>query len=432
MLAFGATAVGVVALTACGGGGNTAPSYIAPPQPPAQAGQITLSNTTSQQQLPTSGGYGGVISWPVGSGTVDTSLSTTAPSNVEVVTPSAVRRLKASAGPTVVYLTISTINGATLNGFPPGVGLTTPTADTGPWQEAEYGSTTGTWTNVETGAAKGDGVAFPGGKQNLTLAAGGSVTLAFYPGNYPEPTPTPTPTPEATPTSYLAQGTFQSGTQTVYVGGSPIPAPTTGSWTQCSITASASNAPVAINRKVSSYPPDAGATPAAVVMTAGTTVPVGTANPVPTQTTVPPYGSDTYAAVFGGVFSTYYDEDFAYNGLCQVVSMPSLAPTLTMDVFANGNDGATYADFEVDWLTSSGQFYSNLYEDPNPITGTSSGDTKYRTITVPSSALQAPGVGGTTGILFIGLWVDAGSGSGSTKYSTYYFVDNVNLTGIPQ
>ncbi|MGD1067521.1 MAG: hypothetical protein ABR975_11950, partial [Vulcanimicrobiaceae bacterium] len=261
---------------------------------------------------------------------------------------------------------------------------------------------------------------------------GGSVTLAFYPGLYPEPTPTPTPTPEATPTSYLAQGNFTSGTQTVYVGGSPAPAPTTGSWTQCSITAVASNAPVAINRKLSSYPPDPGETPAAVVMAAGTSITVGTASPVPTQKTVPPYGSDLYAAVFGGLFSTYYDEDYGYDGLCQVVTMPTLSPTLTMDVFANGNDGATYADFEVDWLNSSGQFYANLYEDPNPITGTSAGDTAYRSITVPQSALQQPGVAGTTGILFIGMWIDAGSGSGSTKYSTYYFVDNVTGTGIPQ
>jgi hypothetical protein len=432
MLAFGATAVGVVALTACGGGGNTAPSYIAPPQPAAQAGQITLSNTTSQQQLPTSGGYGGVISWPVGSGTVDTSLSTTAPSNVEVVTPSAVRRQKASAGPTVVYLTISSTAGATLNGFPPAVGLTTPTAESGPWQEAEYSSTVGTWTNLETGAAKGDAVSFPGGKQTITLAAGGSVTLAFYPGLYPEPTPTPTPTPEATPTNFIADPNFDSGTQVVYTAPSTPPVPTSAGWTQCSITSVATPPPTTpINHPVSAYTPDPGATPAAVVMQVGTSLQVGSSAPHPTVTVVPTYNGAQYAAVFGSLFSNYYAEDFKYDGLCQALTMP-LGATLSMEILANGNDGDTYLSFDVDWLNSSGQFVANLYSDDatDPITGTSAGDSAYRLISIPNSVL-APYLN-QKGELFIGVWVDAGSGSGSTKYSTYYFVDNVNLQGIPQ
>lgn len=426
MLAFGATAVGVVALTACGGGGNTAPSYIAPPQPPAQAGQITLSNTTSQQQLPTSGGYGGVISWPVGSGTVDTSLSTTAPSNVEVVTPSAVRRQKASAGPTVVYLTISSTSGATLNGFSPAVGLTTPTADSGPWQEAEYSSTVGTWTNLETGAAKGDGVSFPGGKQTLTLAAGGSVTLAFYPGLYPEPTPTPTPTPEATPTNFISQPNFDSGTQVAVEWPAPMPTPNATGWTQCTIQAAAGNATFPSGQQpFSTYTPDPNATPAAVVEAAGTAAPAGSSAPHQNQTTVPTYNGVPYAGVFGALFqSNYYAADWAFNGLCQSLVVPPAA-SLTMEIFGNGNQISTYFDFDVMLLNQQGQLLTTLYTE-DVITSTSAGDTAFRQISIPNSAFAA--YEGMNAQLFIGIWTSSGN---STKYSGYYFVDDVNLQGIP-
>ena len=158
-------------------------------------------------------------------------------------------------------------------------------------------------------------------------------------------------------------------------------------------------------------------------MAAGAPIPVGTGSPVPTQTTVPTYNGDANAAVFGGVFSTYNLANFEYNGLCQTVTVPA-SVTFTMSIFGNGNEGATYVDFVVDLLDGNGNFLANLY------TENVENDTTFRTITIPSSTYSA--YVGQTVELFVGMWTKSGSGSNSTKYSGYYFVDNVSLFGIPQ
>ena len=157
---------------------------------------------------------------------------------------------------------------------------------------------------------------------------------------------------------------------------------------------------------------------------AASPLPVGnsTAPPLPTQSSVPT-NSGNYAAVFGGVFSNFNQEDYRYNGLCQTVTVPN-NPGMQMALFANGNDGTSFTDFEIDALNSSNQYLGNIYEDPNPISSTSPGDSKFRTVTVPATSLS-PYIGQTIN-LFVGLWVDGGN---SAKFGTYYFVDDFNLTG---
>ncbi|MGD0050612.1 MAG: hypothetical protein ABSD03_02185 [Vulcanimicrobiaceae bacterium] len=425
-MAFGTTVLAAAALAACTTS-NPNNSYIAPPSGPVNAGPLALSGTPEQQQLPGADGITGVVTYSGGTGTVTATTSTTAPAATIPVNPSALRRAKSGFSQTVFYVTISSQAGATLGGLP-GIALVLPSPAATPYEEAQFSGTA--WTNVESGSVSGNSVQFASTNKPITIAAGGALYLAFYQGNNPEPTPTPTPTPEATPTNMISQPNFDSGTAVVYMTPSAPPVPTGTGWTQCSITAVASNAPVPINHPVSSYTPDPNETPAAVVMAAGATLAVGSSSPHPTQTTVPTFNSVPYAAVFGGVFSNYYAEDFGYDGLCQAITMP-LGAALSMEIFANGNDGATYLSFNVDWLNTSGQFVANLYSDDStdPITGTSAGDTAYRSISIAPATL-APYIG-QQGELFIGVYVHAGSGSGSTHYSTYYFVDNVNLQGIP-
>ncbi|HTW82644.1 MAG TPA: hypothetical protein VMD91_01100 [Candidatus Sulfotelmatobacter sp.] len=424
MLAFGATAVAAVALTACGGGGSTAPSYLATPPPAAGPGTFSLSSSGSQQQLPAVAGVTGVISWTGGSGVVDASTSTTNPTGTIPVNPAALRRAKAAAtNPSVVYVTITAQTAATLEGLP-GIGLTYPSAITGTYQEAEYAN--GTWTNVESAPETGgDAVSFTTGKTPITLAANGSIYLAIYEGTYPEPTPTPTPTPQATPTNVLADPSFESGTQVAYTWPNATPSPNATGWTQCSVFAAESG--VTPIHPISSYTPNPGTTPAAVIMANGSSVPQGSSSPVPTQTTVP-VASGTYAAVFGALFSNYNAGNYGYNGLCQTVTVP-VGATMTMDYFANGNEGATYLDFDVLLLDTSGNYLATLL-DTTDITSSSPGDNAYKTQQIPATAF-APYVGQKVE-LFIGMWTKAGSGSGSTKYSGYFFIDDAQLMGVPQ
>jgi hypothetical protein len=203
--------------------------------------------------------------------------------------------------------------------------------------------------------------------------------------------------------------------------------PNTTGWTQCSITAVSTAAPTGPPHAISAYTPTPNSTPAAVIEAAGVPVPEGTHTPLPTLTAVPVYNGASYAAQLGTVFSTYNAANFAYDGLCQTITVPA-APTFTLEVYANGNEPAAYFDFDVNLLDTSGNFLVNLW-DENVITSTSSGDTAYRTVTIPSSSLT-PYIGQTVE-LFVGIWTKSGSGSNSTSYSGYYFVDYVNLTGSP-
>jgi hypothetical protein len=415
--AVSAAAVIAIAIAACSGGQQS--TYIAPPTgsvaTPA-SGALALSQNSQAESAGTAGGVTGTLTFVGGSGTVTAASSSTAPAGTTAVTP--VDRIRAQASsptsPNVYYVTITSTAGATLNGLP-AVALLLSTPAVGTYQEAQFSG--GKWTNVAGATSVANGtntsVQFPPTKTAVTIPAGGSIFLAFYQGNFPQPTPA-----GQLANNVLADPGFESGTFGVI--GSPI---TSTGWTQCTVSASAPGAP-APSRAFSTFTPTPGTTPGAVINTAGTSVPVGTstAPPVPTQSTVP-VNNGTHAAVFGGQFATFNQEDYRYNGLCQTVTVPA-NPGMSMALFANGNDGASFTDFEVDALNSSNQFIGNIYEDLNPITATSPGDLAYRAVTVPQSTLT-PFVGQTIN-LFVGLWVDGGN---NAKFSTYYFVDDFNLTG---
>ena len=424
-MALGTTVLAAAALAACTTS-NPNNAYIAPPSGPVGSGALALSATASeQQQLPGADGISGVVTYGQGSGVVTVATSTMAPAATIPVEPSALRRTKSGTSPTVFYVTISSQNGATLSGLP-AIALVLPSPAATPYQEAQF---TGTgWTNVEVGIIKGDSVQFDSTTKPITIPAGGALYLAIYQGSYPAPTPTPTPTPQATPTKVLADPGFESGSAVTYTwpasGSGTPPVPTTTGWTQCSITAT--EAGVTAPHAISAYTPTPNSTPAAVIAAAGTSIPVGTATPLPTVTTSQVH-SGTYGAVFGALFSNYNAANFAYDGLCQKVTIPTDA-TISLFLWGNGNEGATYLDFDVMLLDTSGNLVATL-DDQADITATSSGDTSWQMVSVPSSTL-APYVGKTYE-LFVGIWTKAGSGSGSTKYSGYYFVDDMSLSGIP-
>ena len=420
-IAISAAALIGVAIAACSGGQSS--NYIAPP-PAASAttGPVTLAQTSSSQTLGGSNNVtDAVLTFGSGSGTVNGTSSATAPAGTSAVVPADRIRIQASTpsptSPTVYYVTITTSSGATLSGLPQ-VSLALSTAAIGTYQEAQY--TGGVWANVagssSTLNSAGTSVVFAMGGTPITLAANGSIYLAFYQGNYPNATPTPL----APPTNVIADSGFESGSAAPY--GSTVNA--TG-WTQCTISGLAPGA-TAPTRALSTFTPTPGSTPGASIVASGATVQVGTASPHATVTAVPVAGG-SYTAEFGGVFSSYNQEDLRYNGLCQIVNVP-LNPALTFNILGNGNDGSTYDDFEIDVLNASNQYVANLYEDPNPSNSTQ-GDTSYRSILVPATTV-APYAGKTV-TLFVGLWVDAGSASGSKSYGENYFLDNFSLVGNP-
>jgi hypothetical protein len=407
-----------LAFVACNGSSSS--TYIAPPSGSVASGALALGPSASSQAAGTANGITAVLTYPGGTGSVTATSSASAPAGTTTVSPADLRRAQGSATSTVVYyVTISSAAGATLTGLP-AAALTLTTAPIGTYQEAQFTGTT--WANVSgvtsTVNTAGTAVEFSAGSSAVTIPANGSIYLAFYQGNYPQPTPTPV----ATPQQILADTGFESGVAGAY--GTAVGS--TG-WTQCSISSAATGSgPLPNPGAFSKYTPTPNTTPGAVIESAGTAVPTpaGTAPPIQTVTAVP-VNSGTHAAVLGGVFSSYNQEDFAYNGLCQTITVPQ-NPVLTMYVYANGNQPTKYFHFDVDLLNTSGAFLTNAYEDPSPITSTKAGDTAYRLITVPAASLQ-PYVGQTVE-LFLGIWI---SGE-STKYSGYYFVGDATLMGIVQ
>jgi hypothetical protein len=194
-------------------------------------------------------------------------------------------------------------------------------------------------------------------------------------------------------------------------------------WTVCTITAAGAGATFPGNRPVSSFTPVPGSTPAAVILTAGTSVPQGTGTPKPTQNTVP-VENGNQAAVFGGVFSNFNAADYAYNGLCQMVTIPA-NPLGSVAVFANGTENSsTFLDFQVNVLDSTGKYLATIV-DENQIQTTPPGDQNYRPVPLLNSALSP--FAGQTVELFVGIWTKAGSSTGSTVFSGYYFVDDIAI-----
>jgi hypothetical protein len=410
-LTLPAIAIATLAIAACSAGQSV--NTVTPPAGSGPiSGPLSLSGSSLTQSTGTAGGVSGVVTYPGGTGIVAATSSATNPAGTTVVTPSDRARVAATAGatsPNVYYVTISSTAGATLNGLP-AVNLVLSTAAVGTFQEAQFSA--GAWANVAgaTASPSKDGlsVGFPQGTTTITIPAGGSIFLAFYQGS------NPTLTGPAGP-NVLADPGFE-GTAAAF--NTPI---TSTGWTQCSVSASAPGAP-APNQAFSTTAPGPTATPGAAILAVGTSIPVGSAAPVPTVNSVIVAGG-THAAVFGGQFTNFDEEDLRYNGLCQTVKVPN-NPGMTLSVLANGNDFATRFDLEVDALNTSNQFLGNIFQDVSPIVSGSAGDTAYRSITV-SQANLTPFVGQTIN-LFVGAWVKDGN---FATASGYYFVDNLNLTG---
>jgi len=177
----------------------------------------------------------------------------------------------------------------------------------------------------------------------------------------------------------------------------------------------------------SPYTPIPGTTPAAVIESSGTSAPGGSDTPVPTVTAVAVHGG-TSAAVFGQLFSNYNAGDWAYNGLCQSVTIPAGAsPSFSAYVLSNGNEASKYVEDIVGVVDSSSNLINILYME-NVSTTTSPGDTAFRQITVPAAASNSfAQYAGQTIILFIGMWTSSGTTHGYTYYSSYWFVDDVSL-----
>jgi hypothetical protein len=417
-LAVSAAAVVAIAIAACSGGQQ--PVYTAPPtgSTVASPGALALAGTGQAQSVGTASGTTGTLTYVGGTGTVTASSSATAPAGTTTVSPVDRIRVEATTSPTspnVYYVTISSTAGATLNGLPQ-VSLTLSTAAVGTFQEAQFSG--GTWTNVAGATAvpnsAGTAVTFPPTTKPVTLAAGGSIFLAFYQGTYPQATPA-----GQLANNVLADPGFEN---TAAALGSTV---TSTGWTICTITAAVNGAAPLASRPFSSFTPTPGTTPGAAIEANGTSVPQGTGTPHPTQTTVPVHSGNS-AAVFGGVFSTYAMADYAYNGLCQKVTVPN-NPAASLYVWANGTENSlAYLGFDVDVLDTTGKYMANLL-DENQIALTPPGDSAWRQITIPTSSLSA--YSGQTVEIFVGIWTKAGSSSNSTTYSGLYFVDDFNLTG---
>jgi len=81
---------------------------------------------------------------------------------------------------------------------------------------------------------------------------------------------------------------------------------------------------------------------------------------------------------------------------------------------------------QVNVLDTTGKYLGNLV-DENQIALTPPGDSAYRLVSIPATAL-AP-YGGQTVIIYLGIWTKAGTSTGSTTFSGYYFVDDFNMAG---
>jgi hypothetical protein len=433
-LAVSAAAIIAIAVAACTA--SPPPNFVPPPTGSVPStGPVTLGAATTTSSAGTAGGVTGLLTFVGGSGPVSPASSSTAPTGTTTVTPADRVRVEASSSPTspnVYYITITSAAGAKLTGLP-GVTLQLSSPAIGTYQEAQFAG--GTWTNVPGATAvlnpAGTVVQFPGGNTPVTIPAGGSIFLAFYQGN----TPNPTPTPVAPPTNIIADSDFESGSPVPYFvppGTTATATPNSTQWTQCAVTSANANAGPLIH-PFSTFTPVPGSTPGATVSSNGTTIPQGTATPVPSLNAVI-VTSGNNAAVLGGLFDAQFRQaDLAYNGLCQAITMPK-NPTITMNILGTGNEtgnpvgsSTDFVNFDVNILDTSGKYLANVY-DEQVVTPTSGGDTAYRSVTIPTSLLTQ--FVGQKVEIFIGIWTKSG-GSGGTRFSGYYFVDDFQLKGNP-
>ena len=203
-----------------------------------------------------------------------------------------------------------------------------------------------------------------------------------------------------------------------------------GSWTQCTATSLTSGISytggingssayaAATAPPITTFTPIPGSTPAAVIVSSGSTAPAGTGTPTPTEIAAPVHGG-TYAAQFGQLFNNYNAGDYRYNGLCQVVNAGPNGAMLTAYVFASGNEGSTYVENIFGTMSSVSNLSNILYME-NIESATVSSDSNYRAI----GPIAIP-AGQST--LFLGMWTKSGSSTNSMVYSSYWWVDDLSI-----
>jgi hypothetical protein len=397
------------AVAACTGGTNSSPP------PPPTNGQASLSTSPTLQSYAING-FTGTYVFPTGSGTAQGTASATPPSPLPAL----------PNGQTPLFYTTYAGSG-TLSGLP-GLSVTLPAAPakgTNFYQAQWSGSL---WLTVgAAGTVSGTTLNFNAGTTAIPITSTTPIYVAVYSGTTlvaPTPTPSPTPVPTATPTSsnVIANGNFESGSLTP-IGAFPAPPVVTNTgWSQCSINRQA-GAPSPSPYPFTKYTPTPSETPGANIDVAGMSVAEAPSPPPPIGSVVAV--SPTHAAVLGGYFYDFSLNDYVYNGICQLVTIPNNA-TLSMSVLGSGGNGtstttASNFNFVVDLLDTNNNFVQNLYTEFNQ------SDTAYRQISSASTAgfSSLSPYAGKTYQLFIGVWV----GSTGSRIG-FYFVDNVSLTGM--
>lgn len=455
------TAILAVGVAACSGASNT----VIDPLPHGPA----LSTTGT---VITGTGVNGVTSsvTVTGSGNVNATESTTPPGSLPAIqsaarasaaataaataaaggaTAQAVKPAAAVTNTALVYLAITATSATSITGLA-AASYTFANAPAGSVFQAYYNGTQ--WVTLGgAGNVSGTTVTFGAVtiSPTVSLAAGQSLFIAVYTGGVlatpsPSPTATATASPTASPAAVasasppaIADASFESGTVGTF--GSSVSS--TG-WTQC-IISSVANVPAysggingltgqpyaaATVPPLSAFTPVPNSTPQASIVTVGATAatpnpsPVPTAvnaTPNPTQTTVPDASAGTKVAQLGGLYTSFNAADYAYNGLCQNLTVAA-ASTLKAKVFVNGNESSGFTQEVIGQLNSGGALTQILYME-NPVSATSPGDTTtYRSISFPLPA------GSYT--LFIGQWTKAGQSQGFSKFSNYFWVDALTAT----
>jgi hypothetical protein len=253
-------------LSACGGGGGTAPSAPGAPQQPSQPGTATASHTytlggaASSYAIPSLAGFGGSVAMPAATVPAATTLSLTsalkAPAGAPAF-PTAARPKDAGTLNVYFYTTIQLSATITFQSLP-GFSLTLPDTINPAGQQFFYAVSTST---PNSGAVQsfgtqgpatvaGQTVTFTPTNTPLTLLAGTSYIVAFYatsavaatatptatPTVLLTATPTPTPTPTATPTVLLTATPTPTptptATPTVLLTATPTPPPIPPSMTE--------------------------------------------------------------------------------------------------------------------------------------------------------------------------------------------------------
>ena len=414
----------VLGVAACGGGGTTGPTVTYPNPGTGQSGTLNIASA------------GGVNATAAvsGTGTFAATGSTSPQGGLAAI---------GSGSTSVFYFSITAENGPATLTFVSGASVNTGSAPAaGTYYLAYWSGTVWTTLKATPGTISGNvitvsGAAIPAGLQ--ALANGASDYFVVYSGGIVPPTPTPSPTPVATPTpNAITNGTFETGSL----------AP----WTACSYAhqpyAAAVN-PSPAPAATASQPPISVGSPSPVLTGAALTpyasVTAAPSNYNPNHTSSTPTNLGTKSALVGSLNSQIN----AATGICQVVTVPTTGQ-LTFWVYEGGTAYNFYnGDQEAQILDSTGTTIKqtlfvelNCYYDSTnfPTSPVYAGSGCFPTAYGGTSAYvdwqggfwtqrgpyDLTALAGQTVTLFIGVWTDQ-TRAGPASYANYMFVDNASL-----